>query len=108
MTSPSRIILASDNAALQERFAAGLGDMAALAVVSPAAGELLAAVVEARPTLIVVELSAHTTLHPLVALVRRADGTIVKNALDLKIHEPIEIEFGQGRARAEVTRTDFL
>jgi Flp pilus assembly CpaE family ATPase len=76
MTSPSRIILASDNAALQERFAAGLGDMAALAVVSPAAGELLAAVVEARPTLIVVELSAHTTLHPLVALVRRADPAI--------------------------------
>jgi len=39
------------------------------------------------------------------AIVRAADGTIVKNALDLNITEHIDIEFGQGRAQAEVIRT---
>lgn len=53
-------------------------------------------------------LDPHRVLGRGYALVRRVDGTIVKNALDLKIHEPIEIEFGQGRAQAEVTRADFL
>lgn len=53
-------------------------------------------------------LDPHRVLGRGYALVRRADGAIVKNALDLKIHEPIEIEFGQGRAQAEVTRTDAL
>ncbi len=53
-------------------------------------------------------LDPHRVLGRGYALVRQVDGTIVKNALDLKIHEPIEIEFGQGRAQAEVTRTDFL
>lgn len=53
-------------------------------------------------------LDPHRVLGRGYALVRRADGRIVKNALDLKIHEPIEIEFGQGRAQAEVTRADFL
>ena len=53
-------------------------------------------------------LDPHRVLGRGYALVRRGDGTIVKNALDLKIHEPIEIEFGQGRAQAEVTRTDAL
>jgi exodeoxyribonuclease VII large subunit len=51
-------------------------------------------------------LDPHRVLGRGYSLVRRADGRIVKNALDLKIHEPIEIEFGQGRAQAEVTRTD--
>lgn len=40
------------------------------------------------------------------AIVRRSDGTIVQNALDLKLTERLDIEFGQGRARAEVTGTD--
>src|SRR5690606_4126069 len=53
-------------------------------------------------------LDPHRVLGRGYALVRRADGAIVKNALDLKIHEPIVIEFGQGRAQAEVTRTDAL
>lgn len=53
-------------------------------------------------------LDPHRVLGRGYALVRHADGAIVKNALDLKIHEPIEIEFGQGRAQAEVTRADFL
>ncbi|MDY0309862.1 MAG: exodeoxyribonuclease VII large subunit [Castellaniella sp.] len=53
-------------------------------------------------------LDPHRVLGRGYALVRRADGTIVKNALDLKVHEPIEIEFDQGRAQAEVTRADFL
>lgn len=53
-------------------------------------------------------LDPHRVLGRGYALVRRADGAIVKNALDLKIHEPIEIEFCQGRAQAEVTRTDAL
>ena len=51
-------------------------------------------------------LDPHRVLGRGYALVRRADGMLVKNALDLNIHEPIEIEFGQGRAQAEVTRTD--
>ncbi|MGB3425953.1 exodeoxyribonuclease VII large subunit, partial [Castellaniella sp.] len=53
-------------------------------------------------------LDPHRVLGRGYALVRQADGMIVKNALDLKVHEPIEIEFGQGHAQAEVTRTDFL
>ncbi|HET8596543.1 MAG TPA: exodeoxyribonuclease VII large subunit [Castellaniella sp.] len=42
------------------------------------------------------------------AIVHGPDGSIVKNALDLKVHERIEIEFGQGRAQATVTRSDAL
>ncbi len=53
-------------------------------------------------------LDPHRVLGRGYALVRRSDGMIVKNALDLNIHEPVEIEFGQGHAQAEVTRIDFL
>ncbi|MFV0283340.1 MAG: exodeoxyribonuclease VII large subunit [Castellaniella sp.] len=53
-------------------------------------------------------LDPHRVLGRGYALVRRADGSLVKNALDLNLNETVEIEFGQGRAQAEVTRTDFL
>ncbi|HUH39745.1 MAG TPA: exodeoxyribonuclease VII large subunit [Castellaniella sp.] len=42
------------------------------------------------------------------ALVRGADGGIIKNALDLKIGERIDVEFGSGRAQAEIVQTDAL
>ncbi|CAM5790541.1 exodeoxyribonuclease VII large subunit [Castellaniella caeni] len=42
------------------------------------------------------------------AIVHAANGSIVKNALDLNVDERIDIEFGQGRAQANVTRTDAL
>ncbi len=42
------------------------------------------------------------------SIVHRSDGSIVKNALDLKIPERIDIEFGQGWAQADVVRTDSL
>ena len=51
-------------------------------------------------------LDPHRVLGRGYALVRKTDGGIVKNALDLNIHDPVEIEFGQGHARAEVTRID--
>lgn len=75
MTQP-RIVLASDNAALEERFGAGVGDLASVATISPAASEVLGSLVEARPTLMVVEQGDTEALHPLVTLVRRADPTI--------------------------------
>lgn len=42
------------------------------------------------------------------AIVHGEDGKIIKNALDLKVQERIDIEFGQGHAQATVTRTDAL
>lgn len=42
------------------------------------------------------------------AIVRGPGGSIVKNALDLKVDARLDIEFAQGRAQATVTRTDTL
>ncbi|MGB6009239.1 exodeoxyribonuclease VII large subunit [Castellaniella sp.] len=42
------------------------------------------------------------------AIVRGPAGSVVKNALDLKIDARLDIEFAQGRAQATVTRTDTL
>lgn len=40
------------------------------------------------------------------AIVRGPAGGIIRNALDLKIGERIEVEFGSGRAQADIVRTD--
>uniref|UniRef100_UPI003342B231 exodeoxyribonuclease VII large subunit n=1 Tax=Castellaniella defragrans TaxID=75697 RepID=UPI003342B231 len=40
------------------------------------------------------------------AIVRGPSGSIVKNALDLNIKDRIDVEFGAGRAQADVVRTD--
>ncbi len=40
------------------------------------------------------------------AIVRGPSGAIVKNALDLNIGERIDVEFGTGRAQADIVRTD--
>lgn len=42
------------------------------------------------------------------AIVRNSNGQLVKNALDLKITETIDIEFGLGKAQAEVLKTDAI
>lgn len=42
------------------------------------------------------------------ALVRGADGGIIKNALDLKIGERLDVELGNGRVQADVVQTDAL
>jgi pilus assembly protein CpaE len=76
MSSPLRIVLASDNAALRERIAAGVGDLAVLTCVSPEASDLLGSLVQARPALMLVELDGPTPLHSLVGLIRRADPGI--------------------------------
>jgi exodeoxyribonuclease VII large subunit len=53
-------------------------------------------------------LDPHQVLERGYAIVHRADGSVVKNALDLKIAERLDIEFGLGRAQAKVLRTDAL
>lgn len=42
------------------------------------------------------------------AIVRTRDGGLVKNALDLKVEERIDVEFAQGRALADVVQVDTL
>jgi len=38
--------------------------------------------------------------------VRAPSGNIVKNALDLNIGERIDVEFGSGRAQADIVRIE--
>lgn len=80
--SPSpRVILASDDFALQTRIAGGVEGFATLTCVSPNAADLLRSLVEAKPALLLVELSDRTPLHTIVALVRRADPLVATVAL---------------------------
>lgn len=76
MSSTLRIVLASDNAGLQDRVATGVGDLGVLTCISPEASDLLGCLVKARPNLMLVELDGRTPLHTLVGLIRRADPAI--------------------------------
>ncbi len=102
MTSSIRIVLASDNAVLRERVATGVGDLAVLTCVSPDAGDLLGSLVQARPTMMLVELEGRTPLHTLVALIRRADPGIGVVALG----DATSVEAVLGAVRAGAA--DFL
>ncbi|NYT24206.1 exodeoxyribonuclease VII large subunit [Alcaligenaceae bacterium] len=53
-------------------------------------------------------LGPHSVLERGYAIVRDARGDIVKNGLDLKVGETLQIEFGRGSAQAEVLATHGL
>ena len=42
------------------------------------------------------------------AIVRGSSGDIVKNALDLKVGERLDVELGRGHVQADVVRADAL
>ncbi|MFA7670090.1 MAG: exodeoxyribonuclease VII large subunit, partial [Burkholderiaceae bacterium] len=53
-------------------------------------------------------LGPHSVLERGYAIVRDARGDLVKNGLDLKVGETLQIEFGRGSAQAEVRATHGL
>ncbi|MBV6271752.1 exodeoxyribonuclease VII large subunit [Alcaligenaceae bacterium CGII-47] len=55
-----------------------------------------------------VALDPHSVVRRGYAIVRGSDGVVVKNALDLKIGERLDVELGCGRVQADVVQTDAL
>lgn len=53
-------------------------------------------------------LDPHSVVRRGYAIVRGSKGGVVKNALDLKIGERLDVELGNGRVQADVVQTDTL
>lgn len=53
-------------------------------------------------------LDPHSVVRRGYAIVRGSRGGVVKNALDLKIGERLDVELGNGRVQADVVQTDAL
>lgn len=53
-------------------------------------------------------LDPHSVVRRGYAIVRGSKGGVVKNALDLKIGERLDVELGNGRIQADVVQTDAL
>ena len=53
-------------------------------------------------------LDPHSVVRRGYAIVRGSTGGVIKNALDLKIGERLDVELGNGRVQADVVQTDTL
>lgn len=53
-------------------------------------------------------LDPHAVVRRGYAIIRGSKGDVVKNALDLKIGERLDVELGNGRVQADVVQTDAL
>ena len=101
MTLP-RLILASDDAELERRLAEAVDGLADVLLISPTAGNLLQTLVEAKPTILLVDQESRTPLHIIVGLVRRADPAL--HAVAIGDARNPDAVLGAVRAGA----TDFL